>query len=255
VDGSAAGPTGSERERARRIAKDWITRLVDRTPLDRLGELPLDRLGAEAAPLIVTVLEALDDPDRGPGELAGTADRLAELFGEGRRPATADEVTGLPGPDELAKRLRALLAEQRRYGHPFSIALVDVDGLARINEAYGHEGGDRMLAAVAAILRRELRDVDEAFRVEDDEFAIVAPHADAPGLVPMATRVANLIADSQSPDGPRIAIAAGIAGCPADGLSAERLIESATEAVYAAKASGAAVARSPNESDAVLQDP
>ena len=65
----------------------------------------------------------------------------------------------------------------------------------------------------------------------------------------MATRIANLIADSQTADGPRIAIAAGVVGCPADGLGAERLLESATEADYAAKASGAAVARSPNGSE------
>ena len=86
-----------------------------------------------------------------------------------------DPVTGLPGPAQLDDWLRILLAEQRRYGHGFALALVDVDGLGRINDAYGREAGDRMLAAVAAILRRQLRDVDQAFRLEEDEFAIVAP--------------------------------------------------------------------------------
>ena len=64
-----------------------------------------------------------------------------------------------------------------------------------------------------------------------------------------------MITTSQTPDGPRIAIAAGIVDCPADGLSAERLLESATEATYAARGAGAPVARSSHGADAVLQDP
>ena len=47
----------------------------------------------------------------------------------------------------------------------------------------GATTGDRMLAAVAGVLRRQLRDVDQAFRLEEDEFAILAPHTDAAGLV------------------------------------------------------------------------
>ena len=49
----------------------------------------------------------------------------------------ADPITGLPGPAQLDHFLAMLLAEQRRYGHPFAFALVDIDGLARTNETYG----------------------------------------------------------------------------------------------------------------------
>ena len=76
-----------------------------------------------------------------------------------------------------------------------------------------------MLTAVAAILRRQLRDVDQAFRLEEDEFAVVAPHTDAERLVTMATRVAGVITRSQGAEGPRIAIATGIVDCPDDGVS------------------------------------
>ena len=111
-----------------------------------------------------------------------------------------------------------------------------------------------MLAAVSGVLRRQLRDVDQAFRLEEDEFAILAPHTDAAGLVPMASRIAGVVASSQSDDGPRIAIAAGVVSCPTDGDSAERLLESAAEATYAAKASGAAVGRSAAGSESGVQD-
>jgi len=249
-----------------RLTRAWIAQLVERTPLSDLGSLPLSRIGAEAPTLIATIIAAMSDPARGPAELARAGQDLEAMFSEKtiapgvptpdtpRQRMEPPTRTGLGGSGELDRCLTCLLAEQRRYGHPFSLALVDIDGLARINETYGREAGDQLLAAVGAILKRELRDVDYIFRLEDDEFAVIAPHTDADRLVPMATRVANLIASSQSPDGPRIAIAAGVVGCPADGLAAERLLESATEAIYAAKAAGAAVARSPDGSETVLQD-
>jgi diguanylate cyclase (GGDEF)-like protein len=316
VDGSPAGQTAPSQQRSAQLAKDWLVRMIERTPLPEVGELPVSWLAVEAPPLIDAILGAVSDPSpaselaaaegsraarlaglrTGPRaaeqilrdlgalqallvgalsgeraghevEFAGAVERMAEIFasiqaavaselaGERLLVSSADPVTGLPGPAQLEERLAILFAEQRRYGHPFSLALVDIDGLGRINDAYGRDGGDRMLSAVAAILRRQVRDVDRAFRLEEDEFAIVAPHTDAERLVPMTTRIAGVIAGSQSPDGPRIAIAAGVVTCPDDGLSAERLLESATEAIYAAKASGAAVARSPRGSDAVLQDP
>ncbi len=161
-------------------------------------------------------------PEREPGEFAHAVKRLAEVFGtiqgtvarelvaERSGGAADDPVTGLPGPVQLDEWLRILLAEQRRYGHGFALALIDIDGLGRINDAYGRESGDRMLVAVAAILRLQLRDVDQAFRLEEDEFAIVAPHTDAAGMVAIATRIAGLISGSQSAAGPRIAIAAGV---------------------------------------------
>jgi diguanylate cyclase (GGDEF)-like protein len=227
-------------------------------------QIPLD-LAALQGLLVQELRREL--PEREPGDYARAVERLANVFGsiqgavatqlvaEGSAGAGDDPVTGLHGPAQLDEWLGILLAEQRRYGHGFGLALVDVDGLGRINDAYGHDAGDRMLVAVAGIVRRQLRDVDRAFRLEEDEFAIVAPHTDSARLAPMATRIASLISRSQSPEGPRIAIAAGVVDCPGDGLSAERLLESAAEATYAAKASGAAVARSPNGSDAVLQDP
>ena len=96
-----------------------------------------------------------------------------------------------------------------------------------------------MLAAVAGVLRRQLRDVDQAFRLEEDEFAILAPHTEATGLVPMATRIAELVASSQSDDGPADRDRRRGRHVPrATATSAERLLESAAEATYAAKAAG-----------------
>jgi diguanylate cyclase (GGDEF)-like protein len=303
------------------LAKEWLVRMIERTPLADVGELPLNVFTEHAPRLVDAVLEELTrvstDGDyeisaelheqavafarlregagapariprdlgalhailietlrrRGeqqPGDFARDVTALAELFGAieaaiaaghagvSMRPsATLDEdpLTGLPGSRSFDERLRVLLAEQRRYGTDFALALLDVDGLAKVNDAYGRTGGDRMLNAVAAVLRRQVREVDQVFRLEEDEFAILAPHTRADALVPLADRIADLIARSQVHDGPRIAVATGIVDCPTDGLNAERLLESAAEATYAAKASGASVGRSPNAAPTVLQDP
>ena len=233
----------------------------------RTGPEAPEAIAADLASLQGVLLTELRREHRELEAFGAAAERLTDVFGsiQGRiarelvgalaAPEAVDPVTKFPGPAQLAGWLGALLAEQRRYGHPFALALIDVDGLGRINAAYGRDAGDRMLVAVAAILRRQLRDVDQAFRLEEDEFAVVAPHTDATRLVAMAKRVAGVISGSQEVDGPRIAIASGIVDCPDDGLSAERLLESAAEATYAAKAAAAPVARSSRASDAILQDP
>jgi diguanylate cyclase (GGDEF)-like protein len=304
------------------LAKEWLVKLIERTPLADVGELPLNaftelapklvdqilvelprvsaepeyelstelhenavgfarlregagspaRIPRDMATLQAILIETLRrQGEREPGDFARHVSTLAELFGAinsaiiaarggfSLSPAvTVDEdpLTGLAGSRSFEARLRVLLAEQRRYGTEFALALTDVDGLSKVNDAYGRDAGDRMLNAVAAVLRRQVREVDQIFRLEEDEFAILAPQTRADNLVPLADRIADLIARSQVHDGPRIAVATGIVECPIDGLNAERLLESAAEATYAAKASGATVGRSPNaDRPSVLQDP
>lgn len=314
LHGSQIAPSRDEQEQ---LAKEWLLRLIDGTPLPAVGALPFEWIAAEAPALIGSILGALREPgsaagepsaeerrhaealgrlregpdaaeqiprdlaalqalliervrcelpERDPGEFAAAVERLAEVFGsiqgaltrkllEARSGAAGDPLTGLPGSVAFTEWLRVLLAEQRRYGHVFSLALVSVDGLDRINTAYGHASGDRILAALAGVVRRQVRAVDQAFRIAEDELCILAPHTEASGLLPMVNRLAELIEASQAPDGPRIAIAAGIVECPVDGDSAEALLDAASEAVFTAKAEGVAVSRYAAGPRMLLQDP
>jgi diguanylate cyclase (GGDEF)-like protein len=297
---------GSLAERER-IAKEWLVRVVERTPLPDVGELPLAWIVAEAPPLIADILGAVaepgspadrelepeevalarqlaalrdgadapeqiprdlaalqavlieslrrDVPERRPGDFANAVSRLAEVFGaiqggvtkalveERSGGAAVDRLTGLPGRAHLEEWLRILLAEHRRYGHPFALALIDIDGLERINQSRGRQAGDGMVAAIAEVIRRQVREADQAFRLEEDEFGVLAPHTEAGGLVRMATRISELIEDAQEDEGARIAITSGVVACPEDGMTAERLLQSVEEANYAAKAEGVPVAR------------
>jgi diguanylate cyclase (GGDEF)-like protein len=232
--------------------------------LQRIGDLGRLRRG-EAAPALIPrdlaalqtlLIEALrrDVPERQLGSFASSVERLAEIFGgiqatvneelvnERAGEAPPDELTGLQGEVHLREWLRILLAEHRRYGHPFSVLMIDIEGMARINDAHGRGAGDRMIAAVAAIIRRQVRMVDRAFRLADDEFCVLAPHQQAANLVPMAERLCDVVDRAQGPESPRIAIAAGIATCPDHGDDIEALLSAAEEATWAAKAAGRGVA-------------
>lgn len=248
-------PAGAERERLAKVARL------------RNGPTAPELIPRDLATLQTLLIESLrrDVPESKEGDFAAAVSRLAETFGTiqgavtrdlvDRRSggASHDRLTGLPGPAHLDEWLRILLAEHQRYEHPFALALIDIDGLGKINDAYGEEAGDGMLTAVAGVINRQLDAVDHAFRVGDDEFCVLAPHQDSGQLVPTATRLAELISNSQLDEGPRLAVAIGIASCPQDGDSAEKLVEAAEQASYAAKAAGEPVATS-DGSEPALQD-
>ena len=231
--------------------------------IERIGRLVSLRRGEAAlqiprdlAALQALLIEALrmEIPERRLGSFAGSVERLAEIFGdiqaqvgeqlvrERSGGAATDPVTGLPGSADLHEWLRILLAEHRRGGEPFCVLLVAVEGLGRINEAYGNDAGDRMLRAVAGVIRRQVRPVDRAFRLHDDELCVLAPGQAAAEALPMAQRLHALVDGSQSADGPRVSIAAGLAACPEHGDDAETLLAAAEEATWSAKAAGRGVA-------------
>jgi diguanylate cyclase (GGDEF)-like protein len=191
------------------------------------------------------------------GAFAGSVERLAEIFGdiqaqvserlvaERSGGAAVDPLTQLPGPAELHEWMRILLAEHRRDGRPFALVIIDCDGLGRINEAYGRDAGDRMLRAIAALVRRKVRGSDRAFRLEGDELCVLAPNQDASEALPFAEAVHEVVVRAQESEGPRISIHAGVASCPENGVDPETLLGAAEEAVWAAKAAGTGVALSP----------
>lgn len=229
--------------------------------IERISELGSLRQGSSAleiprdlAALQALLIEALrrEVPERHLGAFAGSVGRLASIFGdiqaqvaerlvqERSGGATVDPLTGLPGKAELHEWMRIQLAEFQRQSWPFAVLMVDVDGLSRINQAYGREAGDRMLRAVAGVVRRQIRPVDRAFRVAEDEFCVLAPQQTADEALPVAERLCELVERSQG-DGHRVAISVGLAACPEHGSDAESLLAAAEEAAWAAQAAGRGV--------------
>lgn len=108
-----------------------------------------------------------------------------------RQLATTDSLTGLFNRRHMAYLAEKELARFQRSGHKVGFLLLDVDHFKSINDRYGHEVGDRVLAAVADLIRRELRTQDLIGRWGGEEFLAILPDTDAVNAQASAERVRN----------------------------------------------------------------
>jgi diguanylate cyclase (GGDEF)-like protein len=83
-----------------------------------------------------------------------------------------DPLTGMRSRRGMQEALEREMNRFRRAGQPFCLALCDIDKFKAVNDTYGHDIGDRVLAATAAVISRGIRSFDEAFRMGGEEFLI-----------------------------------------------------------------------------------
>jgi diguanylate cyclase (GGDEF)-like protein len=124
---------------------------------------------------------------------AASSLEAARLWEEARELSRIDPLTKLPNRqlfDEDLDRARELA---RRHGHSVSVLIVDLDEFARINETYGHPYGDEMLVRVAEVLAENLRRSDTAYRIQRDEFAVLARETNVQGATTLAERLRTAI--------------------------------------------------------------
>ena len=153
--------------------------------------------------------------------------------------ATIDSLTGLFNVAHLHDSLSHALALHKRYGHRFSLLVMDIDGLARVNDARGHSAGDRVLSQVALAVRRTIRSVDTAARVGGDEICVLAPDQGAADMTNLAQRLAVAVREETAlPGEPGMEVALGVVACPEHGDDPEYLLAAADQAMYRAKATG-----------------
>jgi diguanylate cyclase (GGDEF)-like protein len=199
------------------------------------------------------------------GELIRSAARLAALFSDLQADAAerstraggtldelltgSDRLTGLHGQDFLREHLRHLVSMQKRYDQPFSLLLVDVQGLTRINQAWGDRAGDETLVGVAGAVEGSVRGADTAIRMEEDEFCVLLPNQTAGRARAVAQRLAAAVEQVRDPGGGELQIAIGVVACPQHATTADDLLEAADGALYRAKAAGEHVAIGPEALD------
>lgn len=83
-----------------------------------------------------------------------------------------DPLTGLRTRRGMTEALEREMNRFRRAGQPFCVALCDLDKFKSVNDTYGHDAGDRVIAAFAAVISRGIRSFDEAFRMGGEEFLV-----------------------------------------------------------------------------------
>lgn len=152
-------------------------------------------------------------------------------------PEQAEELPSLYRPGHMRRRLEQLLETNRRYGHPFGLAVFDASGPGiRPGDVAG--GQETVLSIVGAALRDSIRIVDEAFRLEEDALCVLAPNIGTVEGVQMCERLLGQLDELERAGGLRISVSAGVAACPEHGTSADELLHKADAAMWRARAVG-----------------
>jgi diguanylate cyclase (GGDEF)-like protein/PAS domain S-box-containing protein len=154
--------------------------------------------------------------------------------------ALTDPLTGLGNRRFLEMQLDTRLNEWTRYGSRFGVLMADVDLFKRVNDTFGHDVGDQVLAMVARTLAFGLRGSDVVGRYGGEEFVAVVAHADPAGLAVVGERLRSLVAASRLVVGRRpIEVTVSLGGTlVAPGDSPDTLLRRADAMLYAAKNAG-----------------
>jgi len=166
----------------------------------------------------------------------------AKLLEKTRELSITDELTGLYNRRHFYEVLQSEVSHTQRYGHPFSLIMVDLDGFKQYNDRFGHASGDDLLRGFAQALRSALRKTDTAFRYGGDEFVIIMSTTD----VEKASKVVERIRSSwlQVPKAENLSLetpvgfSAGIAEFPDNAETWDGLLFFADIALYRSKSEG-----------------
>lgn len=150
-----------------------------------------------------------------------------------RHLAVRDPLTSLANYRLLMERMDAEIKRYARHERPFSILLLDLDGLKKINDAYGHTVGSLAICRVAEVLHLSCRETDTPARYGGDEFALVLPETSSEAAAQVAQRISERLAKDL--ETPRLTISIGIAEYPRDGLTVEQMISAADRSLYEEK--------------------
>ena len=160
---------------------------------------------------------------------------------EALRLSRFDSMTGLHSRDYFQTAVDQEILRASRTGRQFGLVMIDLDGLKAANDRFGHQSGDRLLQAVADVLRGDVRATDIAARYGGDEFVLMLPETDLPGALRVADKVRVDIARlALAHEGALIRTSAsvGVVTFPDDGRAAAELMRRADLAMYEAKRRG-----------------
>jgi len=153
------------------------------------------------------------------------------------RLSTIDALTGLANRAYILAAVEREIDRATRYRRGFCVLMADLDGLKQLNDTHGHRVGDRALAAVAAVIRENVRRIDTPARLGGDEFVVLLPETDREGARVVADKIrqgvaAVAIADDGEPI--RLGVSIGL-GEWAPGRSLDEIMAAADDAMYDVK--------------------
>lgn len=173
-------------------------------------------------------------------QLVGASIGNIKLFEKIQRQATTDGLTGLVNHKTFYEILEKELWRSRRYGGHISLIMIDVDNLKKINDAYGHRTGDRVIREISKRIKECIRQIDSAARYGGDEFAVILPNTSLSDATIVAERMVEIV--SRSPISWKreqipLSISVGLGQYDAD-TNPEDITSRSDQALYTAKEAG-----------------
>jgi diguanylate cyclase (GGDEF)-like protein len=163
--------------------------------------------------------------------------------------ARTDAKTGLLNVPAWSERAEASLSRGARAGRPVTVMLIDIDHFKSLNDTHGHLVGDRVLVAIAAVLRRELRGHDALGRFGGDEFVAACEDLDPAAAEQVGERMRAAVAGLRAGGGLPVSVSIGIASQTDDPCDLADLLGRADAALYCAKAAGRDAVRRAGDRD------
>jgi diguanylate cyclase (GGDEF)-like protein len=156
--------------------------------------------------------------------------------------ATTDPLTRLKNRRAFFENGAKQLAVARRYNTDFSIIAADLDYFKRVNDTYGHRGGDEALIAIAGILQQMMRAEDTVARVGGEEFAMLLPDTNRLGAAVLAERIRAAVEHERftvAEQTIRLTLSIGVASFAVERVdSIDQLLNIADQRLYLAKRHG-----------------
>ena len=169
----------------------------------------------------------------------------SRLYAKVEQRARMDGLTGLLNRSSLDEMINSEIGRHTRYGGIFSLIILDLDSFKAYNDNYGHLAGDKLLRQVGSIMKRAVRNADQAYRYGGDEFAVLLPQTTVEGAYQVAERIRKRVTSEMKTGyisvtalSPRTTVSLGLASWPADGIGLNEIIAAADMALYHAKRNG-----------------
>lgn len=164
-------------------------------------------------------------------ELYTANQRLTQL-------ASRDALTNLLNRREMERILKEAVAYSQEHKTPLSVILMDIDHFKGVNDAYGHDMGDRVILTVADAISRTIRESDSGCRWGGDEFFIILAGAPLTVAGRVGERIRRKVESAEMPFDQNVTISVGAATFDPERDNELQLFKNADEALYQAKKAG-----------------
>lgn len=170
-----------------------------------------------------------------------TTDKQADAH-ELKIKACTDPLTGISNRGHFLVQAEQEIDRSRRYGHPLSIWMLDIDHFKNVNDTHGHHAGDLALQALVDVSKKVLREMDIMGRIGGEEFAVLLPETDTEQALLVAERLRQKIAATEiftdQNKSLRYTVSIGVATLEDTELDINALLHRADQALYRAKKTG-----------------